>query len=188
MLQRVWVLNILIRMQGKCCKHILRLGAPNICKQLSHISKSDTLPRLGSWCQHSRLHSLTEKPDIFYSKSRIICCSTARNSLYRYSCYSSLHHRWTFTAYGNRNNSPSSSRVHLHFQIRQISGQSGVETGGTWSRVFLWLSESPPVVHAQDLLLFLHNSTGLPWWTTIILATVFLRTVVTLPLAFYQVC
>jgi hypothetical protein len=82
----------------------------------------------------------------------------------------------------------SASSVRPPLQIRHISGQSGVETFGAWPRVYLWLSESTPVGCAQDLLLYVHNSTGLPWWTTIILATVLLRTVVTLPLAFYQVC
>jgi hypothetical protein len=155
-------------------------------KQYSRRSNPCVLRRLGSWCQHSRLHSLTEKPDSSSSR-RIICSSAARNSFYSYSCYGSLH-LWTFAVDRNINSLPSSARVSGQFQIRQISGQSGIETGGIWSRVFLWLSESPPVAHAQDLLLILHNSTGLPWWTTIIVATVFLRTVVTLPLAFYQVC
>jgi membrane protein insertase Oxa1/YidC/SpoIIIJ len=174
MLQRLWALNIPIRMQRKCFKNISNLDAP---------------PRLGIWCQHSRLHSLTKKSDSSSNKSRIICYCTGRNSSYSYLCYSSLHHnRWTFTADGNINSLPSVARVRPHFQIRQISGQSGVETVGVWPRVFLWLSESTPVSYAQDLLLFLHNSAGLPWWTTIIVTTVFLRTVVTLPLAFYQVC
>lgn len=178
-----------IRIQWKCFKNVRYLGAPNICKQFSHMSNPYVLRRLGVWCQHSRLHSLTEKLDSSSSKRRIICCSATRNSFYSYSCYSSLHlYSWTFAADRKINRLPTSTRVHLHFQIRQISGQSGVETEGIWSRVFLWLSGSPPVAHVQDLLLFLHNSTGLPWWTTIILATVFLRTIVTLPLAFYQVC
>jgi hypothetical protein len=182
MLQQVWALNIPIRMQRKC---FIYLETPNKCRQYSHISNLGAFPRSGIWCHYSRLHSLTEKPNSSCNKSRISCYSTRRNSSYSYSCYSILHYnRWTFTADRNRNSIPSATRV----QIRQISGQSGVEIVGTWPRVFLWLSESSPVAYAQDLLLFLHNSTGLPWWTTIILATVFLRTVVTLPLAFYQVC
>jgi membrane protein insertase Oxa1/YidC/SpoIIIJ len=72
--------------------------------------------------------------------------------------------------------------------MRHISGQSWEETIGVWTRVFMWLSESAPVGYAEDFLLFVHNSTGIPWWTTIVLTTVFLRTVVTLPLAVYQVC
>lgn len=38
----------------------------------------------------------------------------------------------------------------------------------------------------QDCFLDLHDSTGLPWWGTIVTATVIARTVVTLPLATYQ--
>lgn len=189
MLQQIWALNIPIRMQRKCFKNIIYLETPNKCRQYSHISNPGAFPRLGMWCHHSRLHSLTEKPNSSCNKSRIIYYSTGRSSSYSYSCYSILHHSWwTFTGDRNINSIPSATRVHPHYQIRQISGQSGVEIAGAWPRVFLWLSESPPVAYAQDLLLFLHNSTGLPWWTTIILATVFLRTVVTLPLAFYQVC
>ncbi|GFG37145.1 hypothetical protein Cfor_00395 [Coptotermes formosanus] len=84
------------------------------------------------------------------------------------------------------NNTLWSSSIRPHVQIRHISGQSGVETFGAWTHVYEWLSESIPVGCAQDLLLYVHNSTGLPWWTTVILATVLLRTVVTLPVAFYQ--
>ncbi|PNF30632.1 Mitochondrial inner membrane protein COX18 [Cryptotermes secundus] len=98
----------------------------------------------------------------------------------------SHHNCWTFTTDRSINSIPSAIKGHPHFQIRHISGQSGVEITGIWPRVFLWLSESPPVAYAQDFLLFIHNSSGLPWWTTIILTTVFLRTAVTLPLAFYQ--
>lgn len=181
MLQQIWALNIPIRMQRKCFKNIIYLEIPNKCRRYSHISNVDAFPGFGIWCHHSRLLSLTEKPNSSSNKSRIICYS------YSYSCCSSLHHNWwTFTADRNINSIPSAKRIHPRFQIRQISGQSGVGTVGAWPRVFLWLSESSPVACAQDLLLFLHNSSGLPWWTTIILATIFLRTVVTLPLAFYQ--
>ncbi|XP_069680104.1 cytochrome c oxidase assembly protein COX18, mitochondrial isoform X2 [Periplaneta americana] len=70
-------------------------------------------------------------------------------------------------------------------QVRHVSGES-YEYLNPWTRVFLWMSESIPVSYAQDFLLFMHNSTGLPWWTTIVLTTVLLRSVMTLPLAVYQ--
>ncbi|XP_020289721.1 mitochondrial inner membrane protein COX18 [Pseudomyrmex gracilis] len=48
------------------------------------------------------------------------------------------------------------------------------------------LSESAPVRMTQDSLLWMHDCTGLPWWAVIVLATVSLRTLLTLPLSFYQ--
>ena len=43
-----------------------------------------------------------------------------------------------------------------------------------------------PVQSAEDVLLFAHTASGLPWWGSILLTTVALRGAVTLPLAAYQ--
>lgn len=186
MLQRMWTLHISIRMQRKYCRSVSYLETMKYCKQYLD-GFLDVFPRSGIWCQHSKLHSLTEKPDYLHNKSKILCYSAKRNTSDLNPCYSILqHNRWLLTSQRNMNNTLSASSVRPHFQIRHISGQSGVETFGAWTHVYQWLSESTPVGCAQDLLLYVHNSTGLPWWTNIILATVFLRTVVTLPLAFYQ--
>lgn len=52
--------------------------------------------------------------------------------------------------------------------------------------MFTSLSNSAAVGHFQDGLVRLHDTTGLPWWATIILSTVMLRTIITLPLTVYQ--
>lgn len=52
--------------------------------------------------------------------------------------------------------------------------------------IWTTLSNSPPVMYAQSGLIQLHDFTGLPWWGNVILSTVILRTVVTLPLSIYQ--
>lgn len=189
MLQRIWTQNIPIILQRKCFSSMRNFETPKNCKQYSDASYREALPRLGIWCQHSRIHSLIKKADPSPNKISILCYSARRNTSYSNSLYNNLQHRqWTFISNYNIKSILLASSVHPHFQIRQISGQCGEETLGVWTRVFLWLSESTPVGYTQDFLLFVHNSTGLPWWTTIILATVFLRTVVTLPLAVYQVC
>ena len=46
--------------------------------------------------------------------------------------------------------------------------------------------EFGPIGSAQSVLEAVHTSTGLPWWATIALTAVALRTVVTLPLATYS--
>ena len=51
-----------------------------------------------------------------------------------------------------------------------------------WSSV----SSSAPVNFMQESLAQLHDFTGLPWWSTIILSTVLLRGAITFPLAIYQ--
>ncbi|XP_036919334.1 cytochrome c oxidase assembly protein COX18, mitochondrial isoform X1 [Sturnira hondurensis] len=48
------------------------------------------------------------------------------------------------------------------------------------------LATSAPVQGAEDLLLGAHSAMGLPWWSTVVLTTVALRSAVTLPLAAYQ--
>jgi len=53
--------------------------------------------------------------------------------------------------------------------------------------IFKTLSESMPVKVAQDSLMWFHDSTGLPWWSVIILGTIMMRTMVILPLSLYQV-
>lgn len=52
--------------------------------------------------------------------------------------------------------------------------------------IYTSLSNSTPVAVFQDGLVHLHDTTGLPWWATIVLSTVLLRSVITLPLTVYQ--
>lgn len=54
---------------------------------------------------------------------------------------------------------------------------------GAWYEA---LATSAPVRGAEELLLAAHDATGLPWWSTLVLTTVALRSAVTLPLAAYQ--
>lgn len=56
----------------------------------------------------------------------------------------------------------------------------------TASTIAAEISGSPPVAVCQQGLIQLHELTGLPWWATIVLNTVLLRTVITFPLAIYQ--
>lgn len=48
------------------------------------------------------------------------------------------------------------------------------------------VSASAPVNFMQESLTQLHDLSGLPWWSTIIVSTVLLRGLVTFPLAIYQ--
>lgn len=77
--------------------------------------------------------------------------------------------------------------THIHNAPRNFSFygaiQSLVETQASF---FKTLSESAPVGHFQNMLLTVHDFTGLPWWATIIGTTVALRTAITLPLAIHQ--
>ncbi|KAF0444828.1 60Kd inner membrane protein-domain-containing protein [Gigaspora margarita] len=67
---------------------------------------------------------------------------------------------------------------HLHklFRITAISG------------VPIASAEEPNIflVANQSILEFVQNSTGLPWWATIIFTTIVLRSIFTLPIAIYQ--
>lgn len=46
--------------------------------------------------------------------------------------------------------------------------------------------EFPPIGFAQGILETVHSTVGLPWWASIVLATVALRTLVTLPMMVYS--
>lgn len=49
------------------------------------------------------------------------------------------------------------------------------------------ISESAPVEFFQDSLISFQSSTGLPWWATVVLSTLIVRSTLTLPLSLYQV-
>ncbi|XP_045713838.1 cytochrome c oxidase assembly protein COX18, mitochondrial isoform X4 [Phyllostomus hastatus] len=66
--------------------------------------------------------------------------------------------------------------------VASVSAVSPSGAGGWYEA----LATSAPVRGAEELLLGAHNATGLPWWSTVILTTVALRSAVTLPLAAYQ--
>jgi mitochondrial inner membrane protein COX18 len=51
---------------------------------------------------------------------------------------------------------------------------------------WLTLSSSKPVGFLQDTLIQFHDTTGMPWWSTIVVSTVLLRGLITFPLALYQ--
>lgn len=72
-------------------------------------------------------------------------------------------------------------------QNRHFSVQSSIESlAKTQTGIFKTLSESTPVEYMQKFLIAFHDTSGLPWWATIICTAVLLRTTVTLPLAVYQ--
>lgn len=82
----------------------------------------------------------------------------------------------------------------VHRQNRTVvtascSRAPSVPTASSSGGVLGWyesVADTAPVHLAESLLLALQEATGLPWWANIICATVVLRTVVTLPLAAYQ--
>ncbi|XP_046614688.1 cytochrome c oxidase assembly protein COX18, mitochondrial-like [Neodiprion virginianus] len=74
-----------------------------------------------------------------------------------------------------------------HFRVRQFSSETTqyvpqVRLTGVWKDI----SESTPVEFVQDTLVTFQSTTGLPWWATIVLTTVIVRSTLTLPLSLYQ--
>lgn len=74
------------------------------------------------------------------------------------------------------------SNVGVKLGARSLSG-GGAERGSGWS-AGLW--DAPPVHLCEDFLVGLQQASGFPWWLNIVVSTVLVRTVVTLPLAAYQ--
>lgn len=58
---------------------------------------------------------------------------------------------------------------------------------GWGAELYLDLSKSSWVANTQQLIESVHDYTHLPWWGTIVVTTVSLRLLITLPLAAYQV-
>lgn len=64
-----------------------------------------------------------------------------------------------------------------------MSAGAAADGDGGWYGV---LSNSTPVHLCEDLLVGLQQASGLPWWSSIFVTTLAVRTLVTLPLAAYQ--
>lgn len=76
----------------------------------------------------------------------------------------------------------------LTLQRRNFSFKESFDSAVvTHSAIFKSISESFVVEKAQHFIIQFHDSTGLPWWLSIILTTCIVRFTLTLPLALYQV-
>lgn len=74
------------------------------------------------------------------------------------------------------------SNLGVKWGTRSFSGDSS-EKGSGWT-ASLW--DVPPVHLCEGVLVGLQQASGLPWWLNIVVSTVLVRTVITLPLAAYQ--
>ncbi|CAH0547624.1 unnamed protein product [Brassicogethes aeneus] len=103
-------------------------------------------------------------------------CNTRLYSSKNLVCYSfSIH------------SSLLSEKRQCYHNKRHFSLQSTVESVvRTQSGIFKAISESAPVECIQKSLVTIHDTSGLPWWATIVCTTILFRTSVTLPLAIYQ--
>ncbi|KAM4585834.1 cytochrome c oxidase assembly protein COX18, mitochondrial [Fundulus diaphanus] len=68
-------------------------------------------------------------------------------------------------------------------RVRTVSGVGGANGAGGW---YGSLSDAAPVHLCENFLVGVHQVSGLPWWLSIAVATVSIRTFITLPLAAYQ--
>lgn len=78
---------------------------------------------------------------------------------------------------------PESAAVCLHRSpARTLSGGPGPGASGWYSE----LADSAPVHLCEHFLVSVQQVSGLPWWLNIAVATLSVRTLITLPLAAYQ--
>ncbi|KAG5328489.1 COX18 protein, partial [Acromyrmex charruanus] len=78
-----------------------------------------------------------------------------------------------------------------YYNVRYLSNTgidsiTEVQVPMQFNGIFKAISESAPIKITQDFLLLVHDCTGLPWWSVIVLTTIMMRTAVTLPLSLYQ--
>lgn len=86
---------------------------------------------------------------------------------------------------------------HYHIQPTKLLIRNGNQFGkrnisteqlsSMQSSIFTYLSECSGTYYLKQLVVSVHDTTGLPWWATIIVTTIILRGLITLPLAAYQV-
>ncbi|XP_042372637.1 cytochrome c oxidase assembly protein COX18, mitochondrial [Plectropomus leopardus] len=69
--------------------------------------------------------------------------------------------------------------------VRRLSG-GGHDDGAGAAGWYSSLSDSAPVHLSEQLLVSVQQVSGLPWWLSIVVATLTVRTLITLPLAAYQ--
>lgn len=74
------------------------------------------------------------------------------------------------------------SNLGVKLDTRSLSGDSS-ERGSGWT-ASLW--DAAPVHVCEGILVDLQHASGFPWWVNIMVSTVLVRTMVTLPLAAYQ--
>lgn len=67
--------------------------------------------------------------------------------------------------------------------VRSLSGVGGDSGAGGW---YNSLSHSEPVHLCEQFLVGVQQVSGLPWWLSVVMATISVRTFITLPLAVYQ--
>lgn len=67
--------------------------------------------------------------------------------------------------------------------IRRLSGGADGGAGPGW---YGCLSDAAPVHLCEEFLVNLQQVSGLPWWLSIVVSTMTVRTLITLPLAAYQ--
>ncbi|KAH8364218.1 hypothetical protein KR084_003972 [Drosophila pseudotakahashii] len=87
---------------------------------------------------------------------------------------------------------PGTTSANNTYNHRQASTEAAAAASAQLANagglVGFWqtLSNSTPVAHMQDVLIKIHDYSGLPWWASIVLSTFLFRSVVTLPLTIYQ--
>ncbi|XP_071314727.1 cytochrome c oxidase assembly protein COX18, mitochondrial [Trachinotus anak] len=70
--------------------------------------------------------------------------------------------------------------------VRTASGVGGGDVAGASAGWYNSLADSAPVHLCEHFLVSVQEMSGLPWWLSIVAATFSVRTVITLPLAAYQ--
>ncbi|XP_051921534.1 cytochrome c oxidase assembly protein COX18, mitochondrial [Hippocampus zosterae] len=78
------------------------------------------------------------------------------------------------------------SPLRLHPAARSSSLRRHLSSGGVDPSWYEQAARSAPVHLAEEFLVQVQQTTGLPWWLSIAVSTLSVRTVVTLPLAAYQ--
>lgn len=130
----------------------------------------------------------------FYTTTSSRCLSTIDPRSYSLNgrSLSSKPKLFSSRSYGNSRHMPS-LRLDPKFsfciiQKRNFSMKETVDSAlTTHVSFFKSLSESAVVENTQNMLIQFHDSTGLPWWLSVVLSTLLVRIAITLPVAIYQV-
>lgn len=116
---------------------------------------------------------------VFVEMNALVRVKLANTQISNTRCLSILHN---YNYHCKKKNILQNQQNKTFLQCkRQLSYNETI--GNIWQSI----SNSTPVAYFQDGLVQFHDTSGLPWWATIIASTIILRTAITFPLAIYQV-
>ncbi|XP_043273791.1 cytochrome c oxidase assembly protein COX18, mitochondrial [Venturia canescens] len=188
-------MNTLKTVQKLSLRDCYRVPYPNFKVNLAENSKNiqiKIIQKLRKFCVVSASEDKEYDNARNFQSTSIIVTNIDSKSLNKVTSFTTLKNEKKCSGLFSQHNSilsPSDPNFH-YINVRRFSDKASeavitfphAELSGIWKSV----AESSAVEYVQSSLIWLHTTTGLPWWATIILATASFRMSIIFPLTLYQ--